>query len=62
MDVIRLLARGLTNKEIARSLSISPRTINFHLDNIYSKLGVRSRTEAAVAAVQQGWAPMPEEA
>jgi serine/threonine protein kinase/DNA-binding NarL/FixJ family response regulator len=50
MEVIQLLAEGLSNKEIARSLFISPRTVNFHLDNIYSKLGVSSRTEAAIYA------------
>jgi DNA-binding NarL/FixJ family response regulator len=55
MEVIQLLAEGLSNKEIARSLFISPRTVNFHLDNIYSKLGVSSRTEAAIYALRQGW-------
>ena len=55
MDVIQLLAEGLSNKEMAHILSVSPRTINFHLDNIYSKLGVSSRTEAAVYALRQGW-------
>ncbi len=55
MDVIQLLAEGLSNKEMAQILSVSPRTINFHLDNIYSKLGVSSRTEAAVYALRQGW-------
>ncbi len=55
MDVIQLLAEGLSNKEMAHILAISPRTINFHLDNIYSKLGVSSRTEAAVYALRQGW-------
>jgi DNA-binding NarL/FixJ family response regulator len=56
MDVIQLLAEGLSNKEIARLLFISPRTVNFHLDNIYSKLGVSSRTEAAIYALRHGWA------
>jgi serine/threonine-protein kinase len=55
MEVIQLLAEGLTNKEIARRLSLKPRTVNFHLDNIYSKLGVNSRTEAAIYALRQGW-------
>ncbi|MCP5099107.1 MAG: protein kinase, partial [Chloroflexi bacterium] len=50
MDVIKLIAEGLSNKEIAQNLSISPRTVNFHLDNIYSKIGINSRTEAAVYA------------
>ncbi|MBN1874828.1 MAG: protein kinase [Anaerolineae bacterium] len=55
MDVLRLLAEGLSNKEIAQRLSISPRTVNYHLDNIYGKLGVNSRTEAVVYALNQGW-------
>jgi serine/threonine protein kinase/DNA-binding NarL/FixJ family response regulator len=55
MEVIQLLAEGLSNKEIARLLLISPRTVNFHLDNIYSKLGVNSRTEAAIYALRYGW-------
>lgn len=55
MDVIRLLADGLTNKEIAVALDVRPRTIKFHLDNIYSKLGVSSRTEAVVYAIRHGW-------
>lgn len=55
MEVIQLLAEGLSNKEIAARLFVSPRTVNFHLDNIYSKLGVNSRTEAAIYALRQGW-------
>jgi len=60
MEVIQLLAEGLSNKEIARLLSISPRTVNFHLDNIYSKLGVNSRTEAAIYALRHGWVRRPD--
>lgn len=52
LEVLTLLAEGLTNKEIAHLLSIQPRTIKFHLDNIYSKLGVSTRTEAAVFALK----------
>jgi serine/threonine-protein kinase len=54
LEVLRLLAKGLSNKQIARIMSITPRTVNFHLDNIYSKLGVSSRTEAVIAAMRQG--------
>jgi DNA-binding NarL/FixJ family response regulator len=55
MDVLQLLAEGLSNKQIAQRLSVSPRTVNFHLDNVYSKLHVTSRTEAAVYALRHGW-------
>ncbi|MBZ0277053.1 MAG: response regulator transcription factor [Anaerolineae bacterium] len=60
-EVIQLLVAGLSNKEIARALQVSARTVNFHLDNIYSKLGVNSRTEAAVYALGQGWAQPPDD-
>jgi signal transduction histidine kinase len=55
MEVIQLLAEGMKDKEIAQALFISPRTVNFHLDNIYSKLGISSRTEAAIYALRHGW-------
>lgn len=55
MEVIQRLAEGLSNKQIASALGVSARTINFHLDNIYSKLGVSTRTEAAIYALRQGW-------
>lgn len=50
-DVLNLLAQGLTNKDIAQSLILSVRTVEAHLRNIYSKLGVASRTEAALWAI-----------
>jgi signal transduction histidine kinase/DNA-binding CsgD family transcriptional regulator len=59
IETLQLLAEGLSNKEIAQALSVSPRTVNFHLDNIYSKLGVGSRTEAAIYALRQGWVRRP---
>jgi DNA-binding CsgD family transcriptional regulator len=58
-QVLEGLVQGWSNKEIARRLSISPRTVNFHLDHIFAKLGVRTRTEAAVIALQQDWASQP---
>jgi len=55
LEVLQLLAEGLSNKEMARALGVAPRTINFHLDNLYSKLSVSSRTEAAIYALRRGW-------
>jgi DNA-binding NarL/FixJ family response regulator len=49
-EVVRLLARGLTNAEIATSLRIASGTVKKHLDHIYAKLDAKSRTEAAVRA------------
>ncbi len=54
LDVLRLLARGLRNKEIAARLYVSERTVNFHLANIYQKLNVSGRTEALSKAIEQG--------
>jgi DNA-binding NarL/FixJ family response regulator len=47
-EVLELLSQGLADKQIAAELHISPRTVRFHLEHIYAKLHVRSRTEAAV--------------
>ena len=54
LEVLRLLARGLRNKEIAARLYVSERTVNFHLANIYQKLNVSGRTEALSKAHEQG--------
>ncbi|WP_220452321.1 response regulator transcription factor [Calidithermus roseus] len=54
LEVLRLLALGLSNKAIARRLEISERTTKFHVASILSKLGVHSRTEAVVRAARLG--------
>src|SRR5205085_2659848 len=53
-DILRLVAEGFQNAEIGSRLFISPKTVKTHLQNIYKKLGVKSRTEAAVKAKQAG--------
>lgn len=54
-DVLNLLSQGITNKEIAQALFLSVRTVEAHLRNIYGKLGVASRTEAAIWAVNHAY-------
>lgn len=56
-DVLRLLAQGQANKQIARSLQIGEQTVKTHVSNILSKLGVQSRTQAALHAVRVGLVP-----
>ncbi len=55
LEVLKVAATGSTNKEIARDLEISPRTVQVHLANIFSKLGVGSRTEAVLYAIKRAW-------
>ena len=57
-EVLRLLAKGQSNKEIARGLRISERTVKSHVSGILAKLGVQSRTQAALFALQSGVATL----
>lgn len=61
LEVLGLLPRGASNKEIAEELSISPYTVKTHLRNIFGKLGVSSRTEAITVAMEQGILSVPGE-
>jgi DNA-binding NarL/FixJ family response regulator len=54
LEVLRLLAEGRANKEIAAALSLSERTARTHVSSILSKLGLNSRTQAALWAVREG--------
>ncbi len=55
VEVLKLTSKGMRNKEIAKELNLSPRTVQTHLRNIYNKLEVYSRTEATMQALKQGW-------
>lgn len=55
LEVLKLAARGMNNHGIAGELSISVRTVQSHLVNIFAKLEVNSRTEAVVRALKEGW-------
>lgn len=57
LDVMKLLMQGHSNKEIARRLVISERTVQTHLSNIFAKMEVTSRTEAVLVALRDGWMP-----
>ncbi len=54
-EILRLVATGASNKEIAQKLFISPNTVKVHLRNIFAKINVASRTEATLFAIQRGY-------
>ena len=54
LDVLRLVATGMRNSQIAEQLVVSPKTVDHHVSSILSKLGVKTRTEAAVRANRLG--------
>ena len=59
-DIIKLAARGMTNKDIADKLYLSNRTVEGHLRTIFNKLGVGSRTEAVLYGLRKGWFTLEE--
>jgi HD-GYP domain-containing protein (c-di-GMP phosphodiesterase class II) len=59
VEVLILLARGMSNKQIAEQLVVTPKTAGNHVEHIYAKIGASSRTAAAMFAVQHGLLPGP---
>jgi len=57
-EVLRMLAEGLANKDIARRLSISEHTVKFHISSILEKLGAATRTEAVMLGIRRGLIPI----
>jgi HD-GYP domain-containing protein (c-di-GMP phosphodiesterase class II) len=62
VEVLRMLARGLSNREIARQLVITPKTVSNHVEHIYSKIGASTRASAALFAMRSGLLPEEEPA
>jgi DNA-binding NarL/FixJ family response regulator len=60
LDVLKLAANGLGNDAIAIQLGVSPRTVQTHLSNVFSKMGVSSRTQAVIEALRRGWMDLEE--
>ncbi len=58
-QVLALLAQGLTNKEMAQRFSLSPRTVDTHVERVLAKLGVATRTRAVAAALRAGLVAAP---
>jgi DNA-binding NarL/FixJ family response regulator len=54
LEILQLVVAGYTNKAIAAEIYISEKTVEFHLNNIYTKIGVRTRLMAGIWAMQQG--------
>ena len=60
MDVLRLAARGITNKQIAEELNLKVQTVRSRLKKVFKKLNVSSRTEAVMYALKKGWISLHE--
>jgi len=58
-EILQLVATGLTNREIAQKLTISPNTVKVHLSNIFEKINVSSRTEATLYGIEHGIVDVP---
>ncbi len=55
IEVLKLAATGMSNKEIAEKLSVTVRTVKAHISNVFAKMDVASRTEAILKAMREGW-------
>lgn len=60
LQVLQLAAKGMSNRDIARELSISVRTVQTHLSNVFNKMGVGSRTEAVMYGLRKGLITLEE--
>ena len=61
VDVLRLLARGLSNRDIADALVLSPRTVQHHLASTYDKINLHTRAGAVVFAIEHGLVPAADD-
>jgi len=59
LEILQLVATGATNRQVAHELGISANTVKVHLRNVFTKLGVESRTEATMVAVRENWIAVP---
>ena len=60
LEILRLIARGMTNQEIADKLVISERTVRTHVSNILDKLHLANRTQATLYALREGWSTLDD--
>ena len=54
-EILKRMAQGLHNREIAENLNITQKTVDFHVENILQKMGVENRVQAVVEAIRRGW-------
>lgn len=58
LDVLKLIAKGMSNDQIASTLFISPHTVKNHVSNVYRKMGMDDRTQVAITALRLGLVPL----
>lgn len=61
LEVLKLAARGMSNRDIADALGVGLRTVKSHLESIFSKMSVSSRTEAVLEALKRGWVSVEDQ-